>query len=138
KEERVVVSPIPGTTRTAIDSEIKIKDVDYTFIDTAGLKKKDYRQAQPDVFAGFQTFKAIRRSDICFFVIDAKEEVTKQDQRIANEIINMEKGCIILANKMDLYDGEEQKLRDYVSHHFPFLWMCPMFFVSAETGEGLE
>src|SRR6185437_13423925 len=46
KEERVVVSPIPGTTRTAIDSEIKIKDVDYTFIDTAGLKKKDYRQAQ--------------------------------------------------------------------------------------------
>ena len=59
KEERVVVSPIPGTTRTAIDSQINIKGVDYTFIDTAGLKKKEFRQTQPEIFSGFQTFKAI-------------------------------------------------------------------------------
>ncbi len=156
KEERVVVSPIPGTTRTAIDSEIQIDGVDYTFIDTAGLKKKEHRQARPDIFAGFQTFKAIRRSDICFFVIDANEEITKQDQRVANEIFAMDKGCIILVNKMDMYtkdnrgkkggnwdsrgksDDQYQTLRDYISHHFSFLWMCPAFFVSATTGEGLE
>ncbi|MFA5990923.1 MAG: ribosome biogenesis GTPase Der [Candidatus Doudnabacteria bacterium] len=156
KEERVVVSPIPGTTRTAIDSEIKIDGQDYTFIDTAGLKKKEHRQARPDIFAGFQTFKAIRRSDICFFVIDANEEITKQDQRVANEIFAMDKGCIILVNKMDMYtkdnrgkkggnfddrgksDDQYQTLRDYISHHFSFLWMCPAFFVSATTGEGLE
>jgi GTP-binding protein len=160
KEERVVVSPIAGTTRAAIDSRIKINDIDYTFIDTAGLKKKDYRQDQPDVFAGFQTFKAIRRSDICFFVIDASQEITKQDQRIANEIFELQKGCIILANKCDLMEKEKtagtlgkntksiakgkdtddtyQTVRDYISHNFPFLWMCPLFFVSAVTGEGLE
>jgi GTP-binding protein len=160
KEERVVVSPIPGTTRTSIDSKVKINGTDFTFIDTAGLKKKDYRQDQPDVFAGFQTFKAIRRSDICFFVIDANEEITKQDQRIANEIFDMQKGCIILANKLDLlpakpampskglkkdkdsikneHDNKYQTVRDYISHHFPFLWQCPLFFVSALTGEGLE
>jgi len=160
KEERVVVSPIPGTTRAAIDSRVTIKDVDYTFIDTAGLKKKDYRQDAPDVFAGFQTFKAIRRSDVCFFVIDSSEEITKQDQRIANEIFDMQKGCIILANKTDLlpakpempskglkkdknsikdeHDDQYKTVRDYISHHFPFLWLCPLFFVSAVTGEGLE
>ena len=157
-EERVVVSPIPGTTRTAIDSRVKINDVDYTFIDTAGLKKKEYRQAQPDIFSGFQTFKAIRRSDVCFMVIDASQEITKQDQVVANEIINMEKGCVILANKCDLMKAEKaagtlgkstssldkgrgdayQNVRDYISHHFPFLWMCPLIFVSAISGEGLS
>ncbi|MBI5530417.1 MAG: ribosome biogenesis GTPase Der [Candidatus Doudnabacteria bacterium] len=156
KEERVVVSPIPGTTRTAIDSQLEIGGENYIFIDTAGLKKKEHRQPQPDVFSGFQTFKAIRRSDICFFVIDANEEITKQDQRVANEIFAMEKGCIILVNKMDAYtkdnrgkkggkwdgrgetDDEYKTLRDYISHHFSFLWMCPAFFVSAVTGEGLD
>jgi len=156
-EERVVVSPVAGTTRAAIDSDINISGVDYTFIDTAGLKKKEYRQEQPDVFAGFQTFKSIRRSDVCFFVIDAAQEITKQDQSVANEIINMQKGCIILANKCDLLsdsplplgeglgvrvqkqaDDHYQTTRDYISHHFPFLWTCPLFFVSGLTGDGLK
>ena len=155
KQERAVVSAVPGTTRTAVDSQIKIGEDDYTFIDTAGLKKKDYRQDQPDVFSGFQSFKAIRRSDICLFVIDANEEMTKQDQKIAGEIFDMQKGCIILANKIDLApsmpmgekkrtgvknldDDQYQSIRDYISHHFPFLWMCPLFFVSATEGKGIE
>lgn len=155
KEERVVVSPIAGTTRTAIDSRIKINGVDYTFIDTAGLKKKEHRQSEPDLFSGFQTFKAIRRSDVCFFVIDSTQEITKQDQRVAQEILAMDKGCIILANKCDLLEDKSvlgkntksitknhgdqyQTVRDYISHHFPFLWMCPLFFVSAVSGQGLD
>lgn len=158
KQERVVVSPIPGTTRTAIDEDIVIDGVDYTFIDTAGLKKKEHRQTQPDIYSGFQSFKAIRRSDVCFLVLDANEEVTKQDQRVASEIFAMQKGCIILANKIDLYSetakagarrgesgriiksGEEEypRLRDYISHHFPFLSMCPVFFISAVSGTGLD
>src|SRR5262249_24201245 len=138
QEERVVVSPIAGTTRTAIDSPFQYKDQDYVFIDTAGLKKKEHRQAQPDIYSGFQTFKAIRRSDICFFVIDATEEITKQDQRIAQEIVQMEKGIVILANKFDIYDGDKDKLQDYISFHFPFLWMSPVFFVSGKTGDGLD
>lgn len=138
KEERVVVSPVPGTTRASIDTHINVAGQDFTFIDTAGLKKKAYRQEQPDVFSGFQTFKAIRRSDICFFVIDATEEITKQDQRVAQEIFTLEKGCVILANKIDKYKGDEQKLRDYISFNFPFLWMCPMFMVSGQTGQGLD
>jgi len=156
-EERVVVSPIPGTTRTAINQHIKIGETDYTFIDTAGLKKKEFRQAEPDIFSGFQTFKAIRKSDVCIFVLDAASEITKQDQVVASEIINMEKGCIILANKCDLMKKEKaagtlgksgkqaadsgdayQSVRDYISHHFPFLWMCPLIFVSALDGEGID
>jgi GTP-binding protein len=135
--ERAVVSAVPGTTRTSIDENIIIDGENYTFIDTAGLKKKEHRQAKPDIFSGFQTFKSIRRSDVCFLVIDATEPITFQDQRIAQEILKMQKGCIIVANKTDIYEGDQQKLQDYISHHFPFLWMCPVFFVSAQTGEGV-
>ncbi len=138
KEDRVVVSAVPGTTRTAIDEHMNIAGVDYTFIDTAGLKKKTHRQDKPDIYSGFQTFKAIRRSDVCLFVIDSIEEITKQDQRVAQEIFELEKGCVILANKIDVYDGDKEKLQDYISLHFPFLWMCPLFFVSGKTGKGLE
>jgi GTP-binding protein len=138
KEERVIVSPIPGTTRTAIDTHITYNNEDYTFIDTAGLKKKEHRQSLPDVYSGFQTFKAIRRSDIAFLVIDATQEITKQDQHIAAEIIDLSKGVIIVANKYDEYEGDEKELRDYISHHFPFLWFAPLFFASAKTGEGLD
>lgn len=136
-EERVVVSPIPGTTRTAIDEFLTFEGQEYTIIDTAGLKKKEYRQSQPDIYGGFQTFKSIRRSDVCFLVVDATQELTKQDQRVAQEIFSQDKGIVILANKFDLYKGKKEALQDYISMHFPFLWMSPLFFVSAHTGEGL-
>ncbi|MCC7356304.1 MAG: ribosome biogenesis GTPase Der [Candidatus Doudnabacteria bacterium] len=137
-EERVIVSTIPGTTRTAIDTHIKIKGEPYTFIDTAGLKRKSYRQTLPDIYSGFQTFKALRRSDIAILVIEANEDITKQDQHLAQEVLDMGKGLIIAANKMDLYDGDEQKLRDYISFHLPFLWMSPMFFISAKDNTGID
>lgn len=154
QDERVVVSDIPGTTRTAIDSTVVVADVPYTIIDTAGLKKKVHRQEQPDVYSGFQTYKSIRRSDVCLFVIDAGEPVTSQDQAIAAEIVDQEKGCIVLVNKIDAYKEEQaarvahyrtngdpepetSALHAYISHHFPFLWMCPVYFVSAKTGEGI-
>lgn len=136
-EKRVIVSPIAGTTRTAIDTHTTINGQEFTFIDTAGLKRKSHKQKQPDIFSGFQTFKAIRRSDIALLVIDASEPITKQDQVIAGEIFNLNKGAIIVANKMDLYKGNEDELRDYISHHFPFLWFCPLFFVSVENQTGL-
>ncbi len=138
QEERVIVSPIPGTTRTAIDTQIKIGEQDYTFIDTAGLKKKEHKQALPDIYSGFQTFKSIRRSDIALFVIDATQELTKQDQHIAAEIIDLDKGVIIVANKYDEFKGKEKELHDYIMDHFPFLWFAPLIFASAKTGQGLN
>lgn len=138
REKRVVVSPIPGTTRTSIDTHVKINGQNYTFIDTAGLKRKEHRQKQPDIFSGFQTFKSMRRSDVVLFVIDATEPITKQDQIIAGEIFDLTKGVIIVANKMDKFIGKEQELRDYISLHFPFLWFSPVFLMSAENGKGLK
>ncbi len=138
KDERAVVSVIPGTTRTAIDDKITIEETGYTFIDTAGLKKKVHRQHEADIFGGFQTFKSIRRSNVCLFIIDASEPITKQDLIIAREIIDQNKGAVLIANKIDLLEGSKKQLQIYLSQHFPFLWMCPVFFVSAASGQGLE
>lgn len=138
KEKRVVVSSIPGTTRTAIDTETEINGTTYTFIDTAGLKRKDYRQELPDQYSGFQTFKSIRRSDVAILVISALEPISKQDQHIAGEIVDMAKGCILVVNKMDEFHGDETRLRDHVSYHLPFLWYSPLFFTSAVTGENID
>ncbi len=137
-EERVVVSSIPGTTRTSIDTNITIDKTNYTFIDTAGLKRKAYKQPKADLFSGFQTFKSIRKSDVCLFVIEAQKTITKQDLKIAGEIIDQKKGAIVIVNKIDLYDGRKKDLKDYVSHHFPYLWMYPVHFISAVTKQGLS
>lgn len=137
-EERVVVSEIPGTTRTAIDTTITYKGQTYTFIDTAGLKKKTDRQALPDIFSGFQTFKAIRRSDVCLLLTDSTIEVSKQDQQIAQEILKLGKSLILVSNKYDIYKGAEQDLRDYFSFHFQFVRSSPLFFISAKTGDNVS
>ncbi len=136
--DRVIVSSLAGTTRTSIDVTTTIDGQIYTFIDTAGLKRKSYRQSQPDVYSVFQTFKSIRKSDVVIFMIDAVETITKQDQVIAGEILELAKGVIIVANKMDKYDGDERQLQDYVSHHFPFLWFAPVYFASALKNENLS
>lgn len=137
KQKRVVVSSIPGTTRTSIDTHTKINGVDYNFIDTAGLKRKTNNQKLPDVYSSFQTFKSIRRSDVAILVISALEPISKQDQHIAADIVNMDKGCIIVVNKMDAFDGDEERLRDHISYHFPFLWYSPLIFTSAEKNQNI-
>jgi GTP-binding protein len=135
--KRVVVSEVPGTTRTAIDTKITQDHQDFTLIDTAGLRRKAQRQAQPDVFSGFQTYRSIRKSDVSLLILDSTTEITKQDQSLAREIFDQQKGCIILANKTDLTGDVKSQMHAYISSNFPFLWMCPVFFVSAKSGLGL-
>ncbi len=138
-EERVVVSPVPGTTRNVIDTDIVYKDKKIKFLDTAGLKKKEKRQALPDIYATFQTIRALHKSDVCILVIDSSVGITQQDQKIAGEIVDAGKGLIIVANKIDLLSEAEQKaLQDNLPDFFEFLWWAPAVSVSAVNGEGIE
>jgi len=138
-KERVVVSPVPGTTRNPIDTLIEFKNEKIKIIDTAGLKRKEKVNPLPDVYAAFQTLRTIRRSDICILLIDANEGITQQDQRIANEAVDTRKGLIVVINKIDLLDeGKREKLDKAMLDYFPFLWWAPAVPVSAVTGEGVE
>lgn len=137
-EERVVVSDIPGTTRNVIDTCIEYQGKNIRLLDTAGLKKHEKRGEVPDIYAGIQAVRAIRKSDVCVLVIDAKAGITQQDQKIADEIVQAGKGLVLAANKIDLLSEKEKlglgrRLPDY----FPFLWWAPAVPVSAKTSEGI-
>ncbi|HRW58217.1 MAG TPA: ribosome biogenesis GTPase Der [Chlamydiales bacterium] len=138
-DRRSLVSPIPGTTRDSIDCKFVYNEKDYTLIDTAGIRRKYVETEVVDKFAAIRTERAIERCDVCFLVLDVREGMTTQDKRIASMIEESGKSCIILFNKWDLVSGHRKEhclkaLYDEV----PFFKHCPMFFVSAKEGRGLD
>lgn len=138
-DDRCVVSPIPGTTRDAVDIPFVLDGTSYTLIDTAGIRRKGAEHEVVDKFAALRTEKAIERADICLLMLDAVEGMTVQEKRIANQIEEAGKGCIILFNKWDLVKGVRMEhcllaLRQEV----PFLEHCPVIFLSAKTGRNID
>lgn len=138
QEQRCVVSPIAGTTRDSIDARLTMGDTDFTLIDTAGIRRKRAEHEVVDKFAAIRTERAIERADVCLLLLDAVEGMTTQDKRIATQIEEQGKGCILLFNKWDLVKGfrMEHCLKS-LQYENPFLTHCPTFFVSAATGRNL-
>ncbi|NGX35135.1 MAG: GTPase Der [Candidatus Anoxychlamydiales bacterium] len=110
-EKRAVVSEQRSTTRDSIDSDIKIKDKIFTFIDTAGIRRKNKEKDVLEKFSHSQTLKSIERADICLLILDAEDFITFQDKKILKFIEQKSKGCIILVNKWD-------KIKDVRQEHF--------------------
>lgn len=138
-EERCLVSPIAGTTRDSIDIDIEVDGVEYRLIDTAGIRRKKAEHEVVDKFAAIRTERAIDRCDVCLLMLDANEGMTHQEKRIARDIEEKGKGCILLFNKWDLVKGFRMEhclkaVRDQVS----FLNHCPALFTSAKSGRNLE
>lgn len=138
-ENRCVVSPVPGTTRDSIDIPFSFGGVEYTMIDTAGIRRKQAEHEVVDKFAAIRTERAIERSDICILMLDAQEGMTAQEKKIANMIEEAGKGCLLLFNKWDLVKGfrMEHCLKEVVDQ-VPFLDHCPKLFISAKTGRNVE
>ncbi|MGD0664964.1 MAG: ribosome biogenesis GTPase Der [Rhabdochlamydiaceae bacterium] len=138
-EERSVVSPVPGTTRDAIDADVTLDGVEMTFIDTAGVRRKRAEHDVVDKFAAIRTQQAIERSDICILVLEGPEGLTMQDKKIASMIEEAGKGCIILYNKWDLVKGcRMEHCIQSLKFDASFLAHCPILFISAQTGKHLE
>jgi GTP-binding protein len=138
-ENRCVVSPIAGTTRDSIDVDIVTEGKKFTLIDTAGIRRKKGEHDVVDKFAAIRTERALDRADVCVLMLDAERGMTTQDKRIARQIEEMGKGCVILFNKWDTVKGYrmEHCLKSMHIDH-PFLAHCPTLFVSAQTGRHLE
>lgn len=137
-EERAIVSPISGTTRDAIDTFIKQDEQVYRLIDTAGIRKKKNIDYGTEFFSINRAFKAIRRSDVVLFVIDALDGVTDQDQKLAGRIIEEGRACITVVNKWDAYEKDSYSVYDYqkyLSGRLHFSEWSETIFVSALTGQ---
>jgi GTP-binding protein len=113
---RVIVSPIPGTTRDAIDVPFEVETdgvrSKYILIDTAGMRKTRRVDDSIEFFSVQRSEESIVRSDITVLVIDAEAGVTEQDKKIADVIVENRKACILVINKWDLFDAEVREARE--------------------------
>ena len=137
-ENRVIVSNIAGTTRDAIDSEFQNEFGKYVFIDTAGIRKKNKVEEKLEKYSVMRSLLAVERADVCLLMIDANEGVTEQDTKIAGEAHEAGKGIIIVVNKWDEYEKDNNTLENYkkeVYEKLSYLSYAPILFISAKTGQ---
>ena len=137
-EERVIVSNIAGTTRDAIDSYFENEFGKYVFIDTAGLRRKSKIKENIEKYSIMRTMLAIDRADVCLMMIDATEGVTDQDAKIAGEAHAAGKGIILVINKWDEIEKENntfEKFKKDVYNKLAYLTYAPILFISAKTGQ---
>lgn len=133
KQNRVIVSPIAGTTRDTIDTPFTYKDREYTLIDTAGLRKKSKVNDAIEKFSVIRAIAAIERCDICVLMIDAVEGLTEQDKKIAGYAHEAGKGLMLVVNKWDLIEKETNTMRDYerkIKAELLFASYAPVLFTS--------
>ena len=138
QEDRVIVSDIAGTTRDAIDTDIKYNGKEYVFIDTAGLRRKNKIKEEIERYSIIRAVTAVERADVCIIVIDATEGVTEQDTKVAGLAHEAGKACIIVVNKWDLVekDGKTMdKMREDIRRDLSYMTYAPILFISAATGQ---
>ncbi|HEY9732091.1 MAG TPA: ribosome biogenesis GTPase Der [Drouetiella sp.] len=107
---RSIVSNVPGTTRDAIDSKIKFQGKEYILVDTAGIRRKSRVDYGIEAFAVVRSLRALERADVVILILDATQEISDQDQKIAGKIDEAGRACVIVVNKWDLIDEKTSKL----------------------------
>ena len=136
-EKRVIVSDVAGTTRDAIDTTIFWNEREYTFIDTAGLRKKNKIKEELERYSIIRTVSAVERADVVVVVIDAVEGITEQDAKIAGIAHDRGKGIIVAVNKWDAIEKNDKTIYKYTNQIREVLAYMPyaeLIFISAETG----
>jgi GTPase len=138
-EKRSVVSSIAGTTRDNIDALVENNGQTYSFIDTAGIRRKNKEHEAVDKFASIRTKKAIEKADVCLLILDANEGFTVQEKKIASLIEERGKGCILLLNKWDLIKGYRMEhCKRGLVEESPFIKTSPILFISAKNGRNVD
>lgn len=139
-QERSVVSNIPGTTRDAIDTVVYHGDQAFTFIDTAGLRKKSKLSSGVEYYSMLRSIRAVQRCEIALLVLDGKEGLTEQDKRIAGIAHEAGKAIIIIVNKWDIVEKETNTMTDFIKKlkaEMQFIDYANIEFLSALTGSRL-
>jgi GTPase len=135
-EERMIVSPISGTTRDAVDSLYRYYGRQYVLIDTAGIRSRGKISRGVEKYCVMRAMKSLVRADVALVLIDASEGITEQDERIAGLVHEEGKGLIIILNKWDLVPGREDAFKQFtddVRQRFKFAAYAPILTVSAKT-----
>jgi GTP-binding protein len=138
-EERVIVSPIAGTTRDAIDTELTVDDKKFILIDTAGIRRKGKTTEMSEILSVVMARKALERADVAILVIDAVDGFANSDATIAGYALDSGCSIIIAVNKWDAVEEKETNTAIEFEHnlrdHLKFLDWAPIITMSALTGQ---
>jgi GTP-binding protein len=137
-EERSIVSPIPGTTRDAVDTYLTYNDIPITLIDTAGIRRRGRIVPGVEKYSVLRALRAIERSDVALLLIDATSGVTAQDTHIAGFILDAWKSVVLVVNKWDAIPKDTYTMDYYTQHvrqQLNFMDYVPVLFISALTGK---
>ncbi|MDR0405218.1 MAG: ribosome biogenesis GTPase Der [Clostridiales bacterium] len=137
-ERRVIVSPVAGTTRDAIDTRYTRDGDDYIFIDTAGMRRRGKVDEGIERYSVIRALSSVDRADVALIMLDASEGVTEQDAKIAGYAHESGKACLIVVNKWDLVEKRTNTMDNYrleVQEGLAYMTYAPVMFISAKTGQ---
>lgn len=137
-QERLIVSPIAGTTRDAIDTRLRYHGVDVTLIDTAGIRRRGRIEPGVEKYSVLRALRAIERASVVLMMVDATEGVTAQDTHIGGMVLEKFKSVVVLVNKWDLIEKDTHTMPAFqaqVRETLNFLDYVPVLFISAKTGQ---
>jgi GTP-binding protein len=137
-EERVIVSPIPGTTRDAIDTPFLFAGQKYILVDTAGIRRKARVEEAVEYYSVLRAIRAVERTDVAVVVLDASEFLTEQDKKVAGIAHEAGKAVVLVVNKWDLVPKDQNTTKTYlekIQNELSFLNYAPVLFISAKTGQ---
>ena len=112
-EERSIVSPIPGTTRDAVDTLIEFEGIPITLIDTAGIRRRGRIEPGVEKYSVLRSMRTIERADVSLLVVDAIEGITSQDTHIAGFILEAWKSTVVVVNKWDAIEKDTHTMHEY-------------------------
>lgn len=138
-EKRLIVSNIPGTTRDAIDTVVKNQYGNFTFIDTAGIRRNAKIKDAVEHYSVLRAHTAVERADVCLIMIDAGEGITEQDEKIAGIAHEAGRASIIVVNKWDSIEDKDNstvnKFNEKIRIALSYMPYAPIMYVSALTGQ---
>ncbi|MDE6889966.1 MAG: ribosome biogenesis GTPase Der [Eubacterium sp.] len=140
-KDRMIVSDIAGTTRDAVDTEVKFNGQEYVFIDTAGIRRKSKIKEEIERYSIIRAVTAVERADVVIILIDGVEGVTEQDAKIAGIAHERGKGIIIAVNKWDIVEKDDKTVyrqSERIRQVLSFMPYAEIMFISAKTGQRLN
>jgi GTPase len=140
-EERSIVSPIPGTTRDAIDTKLIYGEIPITLIDTAGIRRRGKIEPGVEKYSVLRSMRAIERADVSLLVIDATSGLTAQDTHIAGFILDARKSTVVVVNKWDAVEKTSNTMDEFtrmIRQELNFMDYVPVLFISAKTGQRVD
>jgi GTP-binding protein len=136
--ERLLVSDVPGTTRDAVDTPVRVNGQPFLLIDTAGIRRKGKVSARLEKFSVVKALRSLDRCDVALVMMDASEGITDQDLTVAGYAVERGRGCVVLLNKWDLVEKDSRTAGKYLErlrYEARFLSFAPAMTISALTGQ---